>query len=87
LRLDAVNAAIAAAEIALADDRLDDAVRTCERAVALDACTDRAWHLMTTAFERSGALASAERARQAYREVQQKLGIAPNDALTSSAPG
>jgi DNA-binding SARP family transcriptional activator len=87
LRLDAVNAAIVAAELALASERHDDAVSACERAVALDPCADRAWHLMATAFERNGSLASAERARQAYLEVQQKLGIVPrNDAMTTAAP-
>jgi DNA-binding SARP family transcriptional activator len=79
LRHEAVNAAIAAAEIALATDRHADAVAACERAVILDPCADRAWELMTSAFERSGSRASAQRARQAYLDVQQKLGITARD--------
>lgn len=79
LRHEAVNAAIAAAEIALATDRHSDVVAACERAVILDPCADRAWRLMTSAFERSGSRASAQRARQAYLDVQQKLGIAARD--------
>jgi len=75
LRHEAVNAAIAAAEIALATDRYADVVAACERAVILDPCADRAWRLLTSAFERSGARASAQRARQAYLDVQQKLGL------------
>jgi len=79
LRNDAVNAAIAAAEIALATDRHADVIVTCERAVVLDPCADRAWRLLTSAFERSGSHASAQRARQAYLDVQQKLGISARD--------
>ena len=85
LRNDAVNAAIAAAEIALGDDRHDDVIAMCERAVTLDPCADRAWRLMTSAFERNGSLASAERARQSYLDVQQKLGIVPRP-LDESPP-
>jgi DNA-binding SARP family transcriptional activator len=79
LRHEAVNAALAAAEIALANDRHADVIAACERAVVLDPCADRAWRLLTSAFERSGSLASAQRARQAYLDVQQKLGIAAHD--------
>ena len=79
LRNEAVNAAIAAAEIALARDRHADVIAACERAVVLDPCADRAWRMLTAAFERSGSLASAERARQAYLDVQQKLGIASSE--------
>ena len=79
LRYEAVNAAIAAAEIALANDRHSDVIAACERAVVLDPCADRAWRLMTSAFERSGSRASAQRARQAYLDVQEKLGIAIPD--------
>ena len=81
LRHEAVNAAIAAAEIALANDRHADVVATCERAVILDPCADRAWRLLTSAFERSGSFASAQRARQAYLDVQQKLGIDHDGSL------
>jgi hypothetical protein len=34
---------------------------------------------MTAAFERSGSRASAQRARRAYLDVQQKLGITARD--------
>jgi DNA-binding SARP family transcriptional activator len=74
-RADAVNAATAAAELALADDRHGDVITNCERALALDCYADAAWRLLMLAFERSGAVASAERARQAYLDVQQRLGV------------
>jgi DNA-binding SARP family transcriptional activator len=84
-RNEAVNAAIAAAEIALANDRHADVIAACERAVVLDPCADRAWRLLTSAFERSGSLASAQRARQAYVDVQQRLGIAAHDIESDRA--
>jgi DNA-binding SARP family transcriptional activator len=75
LRHDAVNAAVGAAEIALAESRYAEVVLTCERALAIDSYADSAWRLLVLAFERSGSWASAERTRLAYLDVQQRLGI------------
>jgi DNA-binding SARP family transcriptional activator len=78
-RNEAVSAAVSAAEIALDDTRHTDAVALCERAITLDPYADQAWRVMTAAFDASGSHASAQRCRQSYAEMQQRLGIVSPD--------
>jgi DNA-binding SARP family transcriptional activator len=74
-RQQAVGMATAAAAAALRMERPAEAIRQCERAIALDRYADEPWRLLIDAHEAGGQPAAAARARQAYEEVMRELGV------------
>ena len=71
----AVDAARALAEIRLQSGDAAGAVGACDAGLALDRYADPLWRLLIGAREQGGDLVAAERARQAYREVVEELGL------------
>jgi DNA-binding SARP family transcriptional activator len=74
-RLEAVEAAIAVAELRADRGEVRAVVAACDRGLSLDRYCDPLWRLQIDAYDAAGDHAAAVQARQAYRAVCEELGI------------
>ncbi|MGC5020965.1 BTAD domain-containing putative transcriptional regulator [Micromonospora sp. DT47] len=82
LRLQAAEAAVGLATMALACGRVEEAVTAAERCVQIDRYCDPGWRLLADAFDMLGNPATAARARRDYADVLASLDrLAPRPEL------
>lgn len=80
------EAATELAELHLARNVPDAAVAAALRSIAVDACRDSSWRLLIAAHEAAGDIAAAERARRAYVDVLDSLGVVSDSASSLLRP-
>jgi DNA-binding SARP family transcriptional activator len=74
-RLEAAEAAAAAAELRLARGEVDAAIALCARGLELDRYRDRLWRLLVQACDQAEDRAGAAQARTRYATVLAELGV------------
>lgn len=82
LRREAANAAVALAEIRLAQSRPVEAVEAAERCLEVDGHRDAAWRVLIRACDAAGLAADSARARRGYSAMLASLGIPPSGGLS-----
>lgn len=82
LRREAAGAAVALAEIRLAQSRPVDAVEAAERCLEIDGHRDAAWRTLIRACDAAGLAADGARARNGYSAMLASLGIPPSGGLS-----
>ncbi len=75
VRIEAVEAALALAEEALASEDLAAAIHACQAGLALDRYHDPLWRLLIVARDRAGDAGAASRDRREYATVLAGLGV------------
>ncbi|WP_109506975.1 BTAD domain-containing putative transcriptional regulator [Nocardioides speluncae] len=79
-RVRAAEAAALLAELHLVRDQAESAASAALRSIDIDPCRDGSWRLLVSAYDATGDLAAAERARRSYAEVLASLGVVANTA-------
>jgi DNA-binding SARP family transcriptional activator len=74
-RMEAVDAAVAVAELRAERGEVRAVIAACDRGLYLDRYCDPLWRLQIDAYESAGDHAAAAQARQGYRAVCDELGI------------
>jgi DNA-binding SARP family transcriptional activator len=74
-RMEAVDAAVAVAELRAERGEVRAVIAACDRGLYLDRYCDPLWRLQIDAYETAGDHAAAAQARQGYRAVCDELGI------------
>lgn len=85
-RLRAAEAAVTLAEIEFGRGRPREAALASARSLQLDRWRDSAWRLLIAAYDASGDVAAAARARNRYRDVLQSLDVPAAHGLTAARP-
>lgn len=79
-RVRAAEAAALLAELHLARGQAEPAAAAALRSIDIDPCRDGSWRLLVSAYDATGDLAAAERARRSYAEVLASLGVVASTA-------
>lgn len=79
-RVRAAEAAALLAELHLGRGHAEGAATAALRSIDIDPCRDGSWRLLISAYDATGDLAAAERARRSYADVLASLGVVANTA-------
>lgn len=79
VRVEALEAAVALAELSLARDDLAGAVRACRIGLGIDRYCDPLWRLLIVARDRAGDAGAASRDRRDYAAILDALGVPQPD--------
>ncbi len=85
-RMRAAEAAGLLAELHLSRHEPEAAAAAALRSIEIDSCRDASWRLLLTAYDASGNLAAAQRARKSYAEVLTSLGVVADQASVVAPP-